>query len=141
MSIVTEVSSIVSNPANLASVLAGVAVFATAMTVAAPLLQGDKLNTRLKSVTNRREQLRRQSRAELEGKSLKRESKGFAADLNKKLNLQTLLEDPNVQLNLQRAGLRGPGPVSAFYAARMILPFAMAFTAFLLVFVLQARKD
>ncbi|MEL6323915.1 MAG: type II secretion system F family protein [Pseudomonadota bacterium] len=138
MSIVTEVSSIVSNPANLASVLAGVAVFATAMTVAAPLLQGDKLNTRLKSVTNRREQLRRQSRAELEGKSLKRESKGFAADLNKKLNLQTLLEDPNVQLNLQRAGLRGPGPVSAFYAARMILPFAMAFTAFLLVFVLQA---
>ncbi|MEM6411076.1 MAG: type II secretion system F family protein, partial [Pseudomonadota bacterium] len=123
MSITSTVSDIVTDPGAMASLLAGVAVFATAISFAMPVLQGDKLNTRLKSVTNRREQLRRQSRAELEGKSLKRESKGLFSDLNEKFNLQKLLEDPNVQTNLMRAGMRGPGPVAAFYAARMILPF------------------
>ncbi|MEL7452691.1 MAG: type II secretion system F family protein, partial [Pseudomonadota bacterium] len=140
MSIVSDVSNIVSNPANLASILAGVAVFATAISITMPLLQGDKLNTRLKAVTNRREQLRRQSRAELEGKSIKRESKGLIADLNEKFNLQKALEDPNVQNNLMRAGLRGPGPVSAFYAARMILPFVGILAVFIYVFVLEAME-
>ena len=138
MSIVSDISRIVSDPATAASVLVGVAVFATAMSVALPLLQGDKLQTRLKSVTTRREQLRRQSRAELEGRSLKRESKGVFADLNQKFNLQKLLEDPNVQANLMRAGMRGPGPVSAFYAARMIMPFVGLLAVFVYVFVLEA---
>ncbi|MEM8636973.1 MAG: type II secretion system F family protein [Pseudomonadota bacterium] len=138
MSITSTVSDIVTDPGAMASLLAGVAVFATAISFAMPVLQGDKLNTRLKSVTNRREQLRRQSRAELEGKSLKRESKGLFSDLNEKFNLQKLLEDPNVQTNLMRAGMRGPGPVAAFYAARMILPFVGLVFAFLYVFVLEA---
>lgn len=138
MSVIQDVSNIVTDPAMAASLLAGVAIFATIISVAMPLLQGDKLNTRLKSVTNRREQLRRQSRAEIEGKSLKRESKGLFADLDRKLDLQKLLEDPNVEANLQRAGLRGPGPVSAFYAARMILPFVGLALVFVYVFVLEA---
>jgi len=138
MSIVQDISKIVSDPAALASVLAAVAVFATFLTVAMPLLQGDKLNTRLKEVTNRREQLRRQSRAELEGKSLKRESTGVLSDIERKLDLKKMLEDPNVEANLARAGLRGPGPVSAFYAARLILPFIMAILAFVYIFVLKA---
>jgi len=138
MSFVKEISNIVSDPAAAASLLAGVAIFATVVSVGIPLFQGDKLNTRLKSVTNRREQLRRQSRAELEGKSLKRESKGLLSDIDRKFDLQKLLEDPNVEENLQRAGLRGPGPVSAFYAARMILPFVGLICAFVYVFVLEA---
>lgn len=137
MSIVQDISKIVTDPASMASLLAGVCVFATFITIAMPMLQGDKLNTRLKSVTNRREQLRRQSRAELEGKSLKRQSKGILSDLDRKFDLQKMLEDPNVEANLQKAGLRGPGPVSAFYAARMIMPIVLALTAFVVVFVLE----
>lgn len=138
MSIVKDLSEIVTDPAMMASLLAGVFVFATFITIAMPALQGDKLNTRLKSVSNRREQLRRQSRAELEGKGLKRESKGFFSDLDRKFDLQKILEDPNVEANLQKAGLRGPGPLSAFYAARMILPFITALLAFVYVFVIGA---
>lgn len=138
MSIVSEISKIATDPASAASVLAAVGIFAAVISVVAPYLQGDKLNTRLKAVTNRREQLRKQSRAELSNTSLKRESKGAIADLNSKFNLQKLLEDPNVEANLQRAGLRGPGPVSAFYAARMILPFAGLALTFVYVFVLGA---
>ena len=53
------------DPANLAA--AGVAVlsFATIVTLAAPALQGDKLASRMKSVQNRREDLKRRSRAAL----------------------------------------------------------------------------
>ena len=138
MSVVQDISRIASDPAALASVLAGVCITATFVTFVMPLFQGDKLNSRLKSVTNRREQLRRQSRAELEGKSLKRESKGVLSDIERMFDLRKALEDPNVEANLMKAGLRGPGPISAFYAARLIMPLIMALIAFIYVFVLEA---
>lgn len=138
MSVVQDISAIVTDPASAASLLVGVAIFATIVSLAMHLMPNDKLNTRLKSVTNRREQLRRQSRAELEGKSLKHESKGILSDLDRKFDLQKLLEDPNVEANLMRAGLRGPAPLSAFYAARMILPFVGLAFVFVYVFVLEA---
>lgn len=137
MSIIADLTQIVTDPASLVSAAVGVVVFGIFTAIGLQVFQGDKLNTRLKSVANRREQLRRQSRAELEGKSLKRESKGLLSDLDRKFDLQKMLEDPNVEANMQKAGLRGPGPVSAFYAARLILPFVFALGAFVAVFVLQ----
>lgn len=138
MSFIQDISRVISDPASLVSIVAGLVVFATFITIAQVVFKGDKLNMRLKSVTNRREQLRRQSRAELEGKSLRRESKGLLSDIDRKFDLQKMLEDPNVESNLQRAGLRGPGPISAFYAARLILPFVFASIAFILIFVVEA---
>lgn len=138
MSFIQDVSSIITDPASLVSVLVGGSVATLVITFGLEFAQGDKLNTRLKSVTNRREQLRRQSRAELEGRSLRRESKGFLSDLERKFDLRKMLEDPNLEANLQRAGMRGPGPISAFYAARLILPLIMALLAFVYIFVLQA---
>ncbi|MEE9380809.1 MAG: type II secretion system F family protein [Hyphomonadaceae bacterium] len=123
-----------SDPATLASMAAAVAMFATITSVMLPALKGDKLETRLKAVANRREQLRRQSRAEIERKSLKRESKGFMSDMSSKLNLAKMLEDPNVIEKLTQAGLRGPGPLSAFYFARMIMPFVGAALMFFYIF-------
>ena len=121
-------------PSNIASMLAAFAMFATVMTLLAPVFQGDKLETRLKSVTERREQLRKQSRARIEEKSLRRESKGVMADVNKKLNLAEMLEDPNIEGKLAQAGLRGPGPIAAFYFARFLLPFAGAAAVFFYIF-------
>ena len=137
MSIISDLTRIVTDPASLVSAAVGIVVFGIFTTIGLQVFQGDKLNTRLKSVANRREQLRRQSRAELEGKSLKRESKGLLSDLDRKFDLQKMLEDPNVESSMQKAGLRGPGPVSAFYAARLILPFIFAILVFIAVFVLQ----
>ncbi len=137
MSIISDLTRIVTDPASLVSAAVGIVVFGIFTAIGLQVFQGDKLNTRLKSVANRREQLRRQSRAELEGKSLKRESKGLLSDLDRKFDLQKMLEDPNVESSMQKAGLRGPGPVSAFYAARLILPFIFAILVFIAVFVLQ----
>ena len=46
------------DPVTLASGLACVATFATVMTLAAPAFSNDKLTSRLKAVSNRREELR-----------------------------------------------------------------------------------
>lgn len=128
----------VTSPAFLASALVGFAAFATIVSIALPMLQGDKLETRLKAVTNKREQLRKAHRASLEAqgkKGIRQESKGFTTDIVKKLDLQRLLEDPNVAIKLTQAGLRGPGPLAAFYFARFTMPFLGIIAAFVWFFL------
>ena len=130
------INDITSDPAVAASYLIGFLMFATIITVMLPSLKGDKLEARLKSVANRREQLRKQSRAALDSPSLRRTEKGMMADVNKKLDLAKLLEDPNAKQKLMRAGFRGPGPLSAFYFARFSLPFVGIVLVFVYVFVI-----
>lgn len=122
------------NPGTLASMLAAVAMFATITSVMLPALKGDKLETRLKQVTTQREKLRRASRDALEKKGLKREDSGTIGEISGRLNLQKMLEDPNVQAKLAQAGLRGPRPLSIFYFCRFVLPFVGALGAFVYIF-------
>jgi len=123
-------------PEALASILVALAVFGTVMSIAMPYLQGDKLETRLKSVSVQREKLRKQSRAALENRSkgLRRKDDSTVGQISSKLNLAKALEDPNVAETLNKAGLRGPGPLSAFYFARMTMPFVGIFLVFMYVF-------
>ena len=110
-------------PQTLAAYLVAAAVFGTFMTIFLPYLQGNKLETRLKAVASQREKLRKQSRAALEKKGLRRKDDSVVGSISSKLNLAEALEDPNVVKLMNQAGLRGPGPISAFYFARMALPF------------------
>ena len=54
------------SPANLFAVIAAGLVFATVWTLSSPALGGDNLNKRMKAVSNRREELRRKAREELD---------------------------------------------------------------------------
>jgi tight adherence protein C len=121
-----DIAGGLTDPTFIASVLAAVAAFAAIMTVASPMLGDRRLEARLKSVTTRREELRRRHRASLEQKGLRREAKGFMKDTVDKLNLQKLLEDDTLEGKLLQAGLRGPGPTATFYFFRFSLPFAFA---------------
>lgn len=126
------------NGPTIASVLAALAMFATVISLALPALQGDKLETRLKAVTSQREKLRKQSRARLEeNASIRREAKGVMSDVTKKLNLATLLEDPNVEAKLSQAGLRGPKPISVFYFFRFSMPFVFGIATFVYIFFIN----
>lgn len=122
------------SPASIAAYLAAIAMFATVTSVMLPALRGDKLEARLKSVADQREKLRRQSRADLDQRGLKRESKGVANTITEKFNLKKALEDPNIEDKLLQAGFRGPGPVAAFYFARFSLPFVFAGVFFFYIF-------
>ncbi len=126
-----------SDPASLASMFAALAMFATITSVMLPALKGDKLETRLKQVTEQREKLRRASRAAIEQKGLKQESSGAISDISKKLDLQKMLEDPNIGMKLEQAGLRGPRPLAIFYFCRFFLPFVGAIGAFVYIFLVN----
>ena len=123
-----------SDPAMLASLLAALAMFATILSLSMPLLKGDRLETRLKQVTTQRERLRRANRDALEKRGLKKDNSGKISEITGKLNLQKMLEDPNVERKLIQAGLRGPRPLAIFYFCRFVLPMAMGLLSFLYIF-------
>jgi len=112
------------DPMTLASALACVATFATVLTLAGPVFESDKLTSRLKSVSSRREELRKKSRAALDGekKSIRVQDTSMTKKFVDKLDLAKMLEDPGVQKKLIQAGLRGPKPISIFYLCRFALP-------------------
>jgi tight adherence protein C len=122
------------NPQTAAAWLVAAAVFGTMMTIFLPYLRDNKLETRLKAVASQREKLRKQNRAALESKGLRRRDESFMGEIASKLNLAKALEDPNVVRLMNQAGLRGPGPISAFYFSRMALPFIGAGLVFFYIF-------
>lgn len=129
-----EFAKSLSDPASLLSMAVAVAMFMTVVGVMLPALKGDKLETRLKQVSSQREKLRRANRANLENSGLKRENTGTISDITKRLDLQKMLEDPNIEAKMEQAGMRGPRPLTIFYFFRFVLPFVGALFAFLFIF-------
>ena len=123
-----------SKPESAVVILVAIAVFGTLMSILMPYLKTDKLETRLKAVTEQREKLRKQNRAALEQKGLRRKDDSLVGNISSKLNLAKALEDPNVINTLAKAGMRGPGPLSAFYFARMAMPFVGLVLMFFYIF-------
>ncbi len=126
------------NPANLLAGATALVCFGTVATLAAPAMRGDKLETRLKSVANRREELRRRSRQQIREGALRRTDEGFIKSIVERLNLSRLLEDSSVVDKLAQAGYRGPRPVSTFYFFRLVGPFVLGGLAAFYLFVLHA---
>jgi tight adherence protein C len=133
--------SFLTDPLNLATGFAAVASFATVLTLAAPAFSTDKLESRLKAVANRREELRRRNRAALEGekKSLRRQDTSMMKKFVDRLDLQKMLEDPNVVRKLVQAGLRGPRPVSIFYFCRFAMPIIFGIGAFIYIWFVNTH--
>jgi len=124
------------DPGNLIALVAAVLVFATILTLSLPALSGNDLEKRIKSVANRREELRRKSREALKEGGLRDAKKSPYRKIVESLKLQELLEDPNLKQKLSQAGMRGQSPVFAFYFARFALPFAFGgFAAVYLFFI------
>jgi tight adherence protein C len=135
--------SFLTDPVTLASAFAAVATFATILTIAAPAFSGDRLTSRLKAVSNRREELRKKSRAALEGESAKKTIRRRDTSMMRKfvdmLDLQKMLEDPNVVKKLMQAGLRGPRPISIFYFCRFSLPLIFGIGAFIYIWFINSH--
>ena len=127
--------SFLTQPQNLLSIVVGLLVFATLITVMAPMAGGAKLEGRMKAVGARREELKRRSRQALatgQG-GLRHTDEGFQKYIVDRLNLSKLLEDPKVAEKMAQAGFRGPKPLTAFYFFRFASPFVfLAIAAFYL---------
>jgi tight adherence protein C len=120
------------------TVLTAVATFATILTLAYPLLAGDKLGSRLKAVAMRREELRRMQREALAKKGqLRTNPVGFMKQTVEKLNLRNILESPNTKEKLSRAGYRGQAAIYTFMFFRFVMPFLVFFAVVIYLFVLS----
>ncbi|MGH6955276.1 MAG: type II secretion system F family protein [Caulobacteraceae bacterium] len=130
---------VVTNPDNVLTAVTAVIGFFTAMTLAAPLFQRSNLESRLKSVANRREELRRRSREALAGRqgSLRQTDEGVYKRVVERLQLSRLLEDPNLADKLAQAGFRGPSAASRFYFFRFVAPFALSGAAVVYLFLIK----
>ena len=128
------------DPTNILSAFVAIVVFATIVTLTAPMLSSNGLESRLKSVANRREELRRRSRESLTqkgGGTLRHVDEGMYKNVVERLHLSKLLEDPKVVDKLAQAGFRGPKPVSTFYFFRFVMPFAFAALAAFYLYVVN----
>lgn len=120
------------DPTNILTAFIALVVFATLITLASPVLRDNNLEGRLKSVANRREELRRKSRQTIAarngggGGSLRHQDEGLYKNVVDRLQLSKLLEDPKVVDKLAQAGFRGPRPVTTFYFFRFVMPFVFA---------------
>jgi tight adherence protein C len=107
----------------MVTIMTALATFATVLTLAFPLLAGDRLNARLKSVALRREELRRIQREALSRKGqLRTNSTSFMRSTIEKLNLRALLESANSRDKLSRAGFRGQSSIYTFMFFRFVMP-------------------
>jgi tight adherence protein C len=125
-----DLAQTLTNPDNLFMAFVAVIVFATIVTFAMPMMNRNSLEGRLKSVANRREELRRRSREALAEKnassSLRQTDESIYKGIVDRLNLSRLLEDTSVVDKLAQAGFRGPQPVSTFYFFRLVMPIVLA---------------
>ena len=122
----------------MVTLLTAVATFATILTFAFPLLAGDKLNARLKSVALRREELRRIQREALSKKGQLRSNPTlFMKNTVEKLNLRTILESANSKEKLTRAGFRGQSAIYTFMFFRFVMPFVVFLAAIFYLFFMS----
>jgi tight adherence protein C len=120
--------------ANAVTLLVALSTFATVLTVAAPLMQGDRMRTRMKGVINQRDQLRAAQRAALGGKTdgrLRDKPKGTLAQLVQALNLRQVFEAETSRQQLRQAGLRTERHLVIYLASRLLAPIALGLIVFI----------
>lgn len=129
----------ITDPQNLLSIGVGVLVFATVLTLLSAMTGGVQLDKRMKAVAERRDELKRRSRANMAGgqSALRHTDEGFKKRVVDRLNLTKLLEDPKVAGQMAQAGYRGPKPLTTFYFFRFTSPFIFLIVAAFYLFVIK----
>lgn len=129
----------ITDPQNLLSIGVGVLVFATVLTLLSSMGGGVDLNKRMKAVAERRDDLKRRSRANIASGqgALRHTDVGFKKRVVDRLNLTKLLEDPKVAGQMAQAGYRGPKPLTTFYFFRFASPFVFMIVAAFYMFVMK----
>ena len=116
------------DPRFLAMCLAAVAAIATVISLAMPLLAGDSLEKRMKSVALEREKMRQRERermARTEKVALRTSPKAYMQTVVEQFNLSKWLGQEAAREKLMQAGYRGHGPYVAFLFFRMVVPLVM----------------
>ncbi len=121
--------------------VAGLAVMATVLVLAWPLLFPDTTSKRLRRIRAEQLSIRTRERAiTARGGGLVAEPKALWGRIVETLRLDQGLEDGRIARRLRLAGYRGIGPVYVYLAARGLLPFAFLAGAALYLYVLSPER-
>ncbi len=117
-------------------VVAALAVFASIVGLALPLLQSDPLDSRLKHVTQRREDLSRQQKARLQQTRRQRAAGrvGLMKLVLDRLKLQGRTGSRSLRAKLARAGWRGQVPMITYVFMQLAVPLAFGLVTALFLF-------
>jgi tight adherence protein C len=122
----------------LAMVFAAVAAIATVLTFAMPLVVGDSLANRMKSVALEREKMRQRERERLargEKVSLRRSPKQYMQRIVEQFNLNKWLGQEEARALLVQAGYRGQAPYVTFLFFRLVTPVVVLAVAAFYIFI------
>lgn len=134
-----QIVNTLTNPMTLLAILAAVAVFATIITLAMPLMAPDRLQKRMRSVAIERDKIRQRERARIAADAQNRASlrNDPARNLRRIVegfNLRKALADDNTVARLRMAGYRGQAPLFVFLVARAVLPLILFVAAMIYLF-------
>ena len=127
-------------PQLIVMVLSAIAVFATVLTIALPVLQGDRTSQRLKSMATERDKMRAARLAELKSKEagsgkLRQAPKGFIQQVVDQLNLRQLFDTEELRSKLKMAGYRGEAALYSYAFFRLAMPIVVTLIALFYLFV------
>jgi tight adherence protein C len=129
------------DPKMVAAVFAAIAAMATVITLAMPLLAGDNLDKRMKSVALEREKMRQRERERMargERVSLRITPKQYMKRVVDQFNLAKWVGQETAREKLIQAGHRGQAPYVAYLFFRMVSPVvALMVATFYIFFVVK----
>jgi tight adherence protein C len=131
--------SVMHNPRLLSMLFAAIAAGATVLTLAMPLLAGDALPKRMKSVALEREKIRQRERERLargEKVVLRASPKQYMQQAVERFNLKKWVGQEEAREKLIQAGYRGEAPYIAYLFFRMVTPAMMFVFGVFYVFVI-----
>jgi tight adherence protein C len=130
-----------SDPQFLVAILAAVAVAATVLTLAMPVLTGDNLDKRMKTVAVERDRIRSRERDRMatsqQKQSLRQTPKAFMLQIVDRFKLRDWLSTENARAELARAGYRGAQAEIAFLVFRLVMPIGLFLFALIYVFLID----
>ncbi|MDX2259741.1 MAG: type II secretion system F family protein [Hyphomicrobiaceae bacterium] len=133
-----ELVEIIMRPQFLVTLFAGIAAFATVLTIAVPIMSRDRLAQRMKVMAVERDKMRAQRITELakdrQGAKLRQAPKGYMQEIVDQLDLRRRFDNEDVRQKLKMAGLRGQAPLISYMFFRVAMPILLFIAALIYMF-------
>jgi tight adherence protein C len=127
----------INDPHFVLMIFVSIAVIATVISIAMPLLETDTLNNRMKAVAQERERIRARERSRLNTKAnLRQEPKAYMKQVVESFSLSKWLGTDKAKLQLSMAGYRGQQAEVAFLFFRAIMPVVLFLITLVYVFLI-----
>ncbi len=139
-----ELVDIIMRPQFLVTFLAGVAAFATVLTIAIPIMSKDRMAQRMKVMAIERDKMRAQRISEMgkdrQQNKLRQAPKGYMQQIVDQLDLRKRFDNDEIRQQLKMAGLRGQAPLVTYMFFRVAMPI-IAFGAALFYLFVMGKFD